>query len=52
MCREGCPISPGGTLHRTIQMVPRIGAAITDRHGVALDGRLRNEDTDLASTTL
>jgi len=49
---EGCPISPGGSLHRTIQMVPRLGAAISDRHGVALDGRLRNEDTELASTTL
>ncbi len=33
-------------------MTPRIGTAVTDRHGVALDGRLRNEDTELASTTL
>ena len=52
MFREGCPINPGGSLHRTIQMLPRLGASISDRHGVALDGRLRNEDTDLASTTL
>jgi len=49
---DGCPVPPGGSLHRTIQMVPRLGAAISDRHGVALDGRLKNEDTDLASTTL
>lgn len=33
-------------------MIPRLGAAVADRHGVALDGKLRNEDTDLASTTL
>lgn len=50
--RDGCPIPPGGTLHRTFTMTPRIGTAIADRHGVALDGRLRNEDTELASTTL
>ena len=49
---EGCPVPPGGTLQRTIQMTPRLGAAAADRHGVALDGRLHNEDTDLASTTL
>jgi arrestin-1 len=49
---DGCPVPPGGTLHRTIQLTPRLGSAITDRHGVALDGRLRNEDTELASTTL
>ena len=33
-------------------MTPRLGAAVTDRHGVALGGRLRDEDTELASTTL
>nr|CAH0100761.1 unnamed protein product [Daphnia galeata] len=49
---EGCPIPPGGTLHRTYTMTPRLGAAVTDRHGVALGGRLRDEDTELASTTL
>lgn len=50
--REGCPIPPGGTLHRTYTMTPRLGAAVADRHGVALGGRLRDEDTELASTTL
>jgi len=49
---EGCPVPPGGTMQRTIQMTPRLGSAAADRHGVALDGRLHNEDTDLASTTL
>jgi len=49
---DGCPIPPGGTLHRTLQLKPKLGAAPADRHGVALDGRLSNEDTDLASTTL
>jgi arrestin-1 len=49
---EGCPILPGATYRRTVQMTPRLGSAASDRRGVALDGRLRNEDTDLASTTL
>lgn len=49
---EGCPIPPGGTLHRTYTLTPRLGAAVADRHGVALGGRLRDEDTELASTTL
>jgi len=49
---DGCPVQPGGTLHRSFALTPLLGSAVADRHGVALDGRLNNEDTDLASTTL
>ena len=49
---EGCPIPPGGSLTRTFKMIPRLGTAKNERHGIALDGQMNSEDTDLASTTL
>ena len=48
---EGCPIEPGSSLQKTVKLSPSARNA-RDRTGVALDGRIRGEDTDLASSTL
>merc|ERR1719167_847664 len=47
---EGCPIGPGSTLQKEIMLSPTSKAHI--RAGVALDGRLKGDDTSLASSTL
>lgn len=48
---EGCPIQPGSSLSKTIFLVPSI-ASNKNRHGIALDGQVKREDSNLASTTL
>merc|ERR1719481_640737 len=47
---EGCPIGPGSTLQKEVLLSPTSKAHI--RTGVALDGRLKGDDTSLASSTL
>ena len=49
--REGCPINPGGTLTRDFNLIPS-AATNKDRRGVALDGMLKETDSNLASSTL
>lgn len=49
--REGCPITPGASFTKTFYMVP-LAASNKDRHGIALDGHLKDEDVNLASSTL
>lgn len=48
--QDGCPVVPGASLSRTFYLKP----SLRDAHGqgIAMDGRLKVEDTSLASTTL
>jgi len=50
-CREGCPIGPGFTLSKVFNFTPLLKDN-KDKCGLALDGQLKHEDTNLASTTL
>lgn len=47
---EGCPIGPGSTLQKEVTLSPTSKAHV--RTGVALDGRMKGDDTSLASSTL
>jgi len=47
---EGCPIAPGSSLSKEIILSPTAKGHV--RVGVALDGRLKGDDTSLASSTL
>lgn len=49
--REGCPITPGASFTKSFFLVP-IAASNKDRRGIALDGHLKDEDVNLASSTL
>ncbi|XP_077286026.1 arrestin 2 [Arctopsyche grandis] len=49
--REGCPITPGASLSKTFYMVP-LARTNKDSRGVALDGHLKEDDVNLASSTL
>lgn len=48
---EGCPVGPGATLSKVYYLRP-ILADNKDKRGLALDGQLKHEDTNLASSTL
>lgn len=49
--REGCPITPGANLTKTFYLVP-LASSNKDRRGIALDGHLKDEDVNLASSTM
>ncbi|XP_063930858.1 arrestin homolog [Zophobas morio] len=49
--QEGCPIQPGSTLQKIVYLVPLLSSN-KDRRGIALDGQLKRQETNLASTTL
>ncbi|GLH00491.1 Arrestin homolog [Gryllus bimaculatus] len=49
--QEGCPIQPGSTLQKVIYLIPILDSN-KDRRGIALDGQLKHQDTNLASSTL
>lgn len=48
---EGCPIGPGFILSKVFMLTPLL-ANNKDKWGLALDGQLKHEDTNLASSTL
>lgn len=48
---EGCPVGPGFTLSKVFTLKPLL-ANNKDKWGLALDGQLKHEDTNLASSTL
>lgn len=48
---EGCPIQPGSTLQKIIYLTPAL-SSVQEKRGIALDGQLKHQDTNLASTTL
>jgi len=49
--REGCPITPGASLTKTFLLNPS-ARNNKDKRGIALDGHLRDEDVNLASSTM
>ncbi|XP_059613669.1 arrestin homolog [Phlebotomus argentipes] len=49
--REGCPITPGASFTKTFYLVP-LASSNKDRRGIALDGHLKDDDVNLASSTL
>ncbi|KAG8232927.1 hypothetical protein J437_LFUL011035 [Ladona fulva] len=51
LCRDGCPVGPGFTLSKVHRLVPRL-LDNRGKRGLALDGRLKDEDTNLASSTV
>ncbi|XP_018026167.1 beta-arrestin-1 isoform X1 [Hyalella azteca] len=48
---EGCPVGPGFTLSKVVHLTPLL-AYNKDKRGLALDGQLKHEDTNLASSSL
>lgn len=50
-CRDGCPVGPGFTLSKVYYLKPML-ANNKDKRGLALDGQLKHEDTNLASSTV
>uniref|UniRef100_A0A2S2R0E1 Arrestin n=1 Tax=Sipha flava TaxID=143950 RepID=A0A2S2R0E1_9HEMI len=49
--REGCPITPGAAFTKQFYLVP-LASSNKDRRGIALDGYLKDDDVNLASSTL
>lgn len=48
---DGCQVAPGFTLSKVFTLTPLL-ANNKDKWGLALDGQLKHEDTNLASSTL
>lgn len=48
---DGCPVGPGFTLSKVYYLRPLL-ANNKDKRGLALDGQLKHEDTNLASSTI
>lgn len=48
---EGCPLQPGSCLQKVIYLTPLL-SSVPQKRGIALDGQLKHQDTNLASTTL
>lgn len=51
LSRESCPVGPGFTLSKIYYLTPLL-ANNKDKRGLALDGQLKHEDTNLASSTM
>lgn len=49
--REGCPIVPGASFSRMFNLMPT-ASQNKDRRGIALDGMLKETDSNLASSTM
>ena len=49
--QDGCPISPGSNLQKVLYLKPDLENN-KHRRGIALDGRLKREESELASSTL
>ncbi|KAB0795683.1 hypothetical protein PPYR_09744 [Photinus pyralis] len=49
--REGCPITPGASFKKTFNLTP-LASSNKDCRGIALDGYLKDEEMNLASSTL
>jgi len=49
--KEGCPITPGSNLCKSVILSP---SALTNKnkHGTALDGKIKDSDCNLASSTM
>lgn len=54
MCASLClrdSVSPGATLQKDYKLLPLL-ANNRERRGIALDGKLKHEDTNLASSSM
>ncbi|XP_066598758.1 phosrestin-2 [Prorops nasuta] len=49
--QDGCPINPGSNLQKVLFLKPELENN-QHRRGIALDGKLKKEDNELASSTL
>ncbi|XP_046607364.1 phosrestin-2 [Neodiprion virginianus] len=49
--QDGCPVNPGSTLQKVLYLQPRLENN-KNRRGVALDGHLKRDEVNLASSTL
>lgn len=49
--RDGCPVSPGFNLSKVYYLKPLL-ANNKSKRGLALDGQLKHEDSNLASSTM
>lgn len=49
--REGCPITPSHTYRKTFSLQP-LATYNKDKRGIALDGHLKDDDVNLASSTI
>lgn len=49
--REGCPITPGSNLTKKLTLNP-VASVNRRRFGIALDGQIKDQDANLASSTL
>ncbi|XP_076165871.1 arrestin 1 [Ptiloglossa arizonensis] len=49
--QDGCPINPGSNLQKVIYLKPELENN-KHRRGIALDGQLKREESELASSTL
>lgn len=48
---EGCPIQPGSSLQKVMYLLPLLSNN-KSRRGIALDGQIKREEANLASSTL
>ncbi|XP_069941590.1 beta-arrestin-1 isoform X3 [Cherax quadricarinatus] len=48
---EGCPVGPGFSISKVFSLTPLLNNN-RDKWGLALDGKLKDEDTNLASSTV
>lgn len=51
VCLHSETVEPNGTYENTLSITPLL-ADNKEKRGLALDGRLKDEDTNLASTTM
>ncbi|XP_076043454.1 arrestin homolog [Oratosquilla oratoria] len=49
--REGCPITPGCNLQKSFQLIP-LASCNKGKFGIALDGKIKDQDSNLASSTM
>lgn len=49
--QDGCPLQPGSNLQKSVYLLPILDNNL-NRRGIALDGQLKHENTNLASSTL
>ncbi|XP_050692024.1 arrestin homolog [Eriocheir sinensis] len=49
--KEGCPITPGSNLTKAFTLTP-LASSNKSKTGIALDGKLKDTDANLASSTL
>ena len=49
--RDGFPLNPSSTMSKVYTLTPLL-ANNKDKRGLALDGKLKHEDTNLASSTM